>query len=360
MRGLRALVGHPLWLQVALDAAGIALCVAAFGQIADPDVLLHGVWVVLVLEAFMFGLRVTSLRIAVATIATFAYSIGASHPASPVSSSWVTLDLEEWPLMVVIAIVVAIMADRVSTTSKHYAALYRRANTRLLTAQEDERKRLARDVHDGIGQTITAIALTLDAGESMLWSTDEPPSPQTRAALQRAQELAAMALAETRDVALRLRPARIAETGLVASIADLASRAGRPVDVRAGDDLIRPGVLPVDTEVEVYRIVQEALDNSVRHAGATDRWIEVATVDRHLQIAVGDTGPGFDLHEASQSGLGLAGMRERASAIGARLWVRTAPGHGTVVTLDVPMLPSDAWEGRTEEPIQSTSAAASR
>jgi len=353
-------VGHPLWLQFALDATGIALCVAAFGQVLDPDVLLHGVWVVLVLEAFMFGLKVTSVRIAVATIATFAYSIGASHPASPVFTAWVRLDLEEWPLMVVIAIVVAIMADRVSTTSRHYAALYRRANTRLLTAQEDERKRLARDVHDGIGQTITAIALTLDAGESMLWATDEPPSPQTRAALQRAQELAAMALAETREVALRLRPARIAETGLVASISDLASRAGRPVEVRAGDDLVRPGILPVDTEVEVYRIVQEALDNSVRHAGATVRWIEVAVVDRHLQIAIGDAGSGFDLISASHAGLGLAGMRERARAIGARLWVRAAPGHGTVVMLDVPMGSTDAQQARPGESVQSTSAVASR
>ena len=78
--------------------------------------------------------------------------------------------------MVVIAVLVAVMADRVAATSRRYAELYRLASDRLLTAQEDERKRLGRDLHDGVGQTLTAIVLTLDATESSLWAGEQAPS----------------------------------------------------------------------------------------------------------------------------------------------------------------------------------------
>ena len=78
------------------------------------------------------------------------------------------MDFSEWPLMVAISVVVAIMADLLSTSAKRYAVLYRQASDRLHTAHEDERARLARDLHDGVGQTLTAVILTLDAAEAAL------------------------------------------------------------------------------------------------------------------------------------------------------------------------------------------------
>jgi signal transduction histidine kinase len=333
----RGFIGQPVWLQFALDFGGIVLAIAAFGHGYNPDVLLHMVWVVLALEAFAFGLQATSVRIAAATVIVFAYSAIAEGGSTALTASLIDLELDEWPFMVVISIVVAVMADRTTSTSRRYAALYRQANNRLLTAQEDERRRLARDVHDGVGQTITALSLTLDAAESMLWAPSEPPSPLSRGAIRRAQELASTALAEARDVALRLRPARIQETGLVAAVSELATAAGRPVDFHADPELMRPGLLPVDAEVELYRMVQEALGNSVRYAAARHRWITARIVSHWLQIEVGDDGLGFDRSRTSTRGLGLAGMEDRAQALGARLAIHSKPGQGTTVIVGMPL-----------------------
>jgi signal transduction histidine kinase len=331
------LYGRPVKLQVALDVAGIMLSAATFGPWVDPDILLHCVWVVLALEAFLFGLRVSSVRIVLATVFVFVYSALAQGEATPQQAALIDLDLAEWPLMVVISIVVAVMADRLSATSRRYAILYREASGRLLTAQEDERRRLAHDIHDGVGQTMTALTLTLDAAESMLWAGSDAPSVLSRGAVGRAQELAALALEEARDVARRLRPARILETGLVAAIAELAGAVGTPVAVEMDPALVRPGLLPIDTEIEAFRIIQEALSNSARHARADHRWIAAREVAGQLRLEVRDDGIGFNRADAEGAGLGLAGMAERAGAIDGRLTIKSRPRRGTVVTLDIPL-----------------------
>ncbi len=336
----RWLAGEPTWLQAALDLFGLFVIVLTFAQAGDPDFLFHVVWVVLAIEAFLFGLRVTALRIALATGFLLGYELAveaelalAGRPLVPLEFSiW---PVSEWPLMVVISIIVAVMADRLATTGRRYAGLYRRANDRLLSAQEQERRRLARDLHDGVGQTLTALTLTLDAAESLLWAGPEKPPEHARAAIRRAQELAAAALEETRGVAFQLRPARLHETGLVAAISELARMAGRPVEVVAEPRLIRLGLLAPEAEVEAYRIVQEALGNALRHARAERIRIEAGLAGERLVVRVVDDGVGFDPDRVQ--GLGLPGMQERAAAIGAVLAVVSRPGRGTTVTLSIPL-----------------------
>ena len=216
-----------------------------------------------------------------------------------------------------------------------------KASNRLLTAQEDERRRLARDLHDGVGQTLTALTFTLDAAESMLWAGELQPSTLTQSAVGRAQELAALALDETRDVAFRLRPARFAEIGLGAGIQELAATSGVAVEVRIDPELLHPRLLDPDAEMEAYRIVQEALGNAARYAFATRIWIVMETSDGKLQITVGDDGVGFDPNRTTERGLGLAGMSERAILLRADLSIRSAPGSGTTITFSLP-LPSGA------------------
>jgi signal transduction histidine kinase len=321
--------GRPLWLQVALDLIAIGLCTASLEGVSAPEVLLHGVWVILAFDAFAFGLRPTGLRIILATLVVLVYSRNAPG-----------VDLSEWPLMVVIAVVIAVMADRLSSTSRRYASLYRQTSARLVTAQEDERQRMARDLHDGVGQTLTAMTLTLDAAESMLWAGDNPPSELGRTAVRRAQELAAVALEEAHDIALRIRPARLQETGLVAAVSELVARAGGPVDLRVDPALLRRGLLAPATEVEALRIVQEALTNSLRHARAGTRWLAASRIEGLLRLEVGDDGVGFDTAVSRPTGLGLASMADRASLIDGRLYVVSSPGAGTVITLDIPLPPS--------------------
>jgi two-component system sensor histidine kinase UhpB len=207
-----------------------------------------------------------------------------------------------------------------------------------MTAQEDERKRLARDLHDGIGQVLTALTLTLDAAENLMWSGPDQPKPLSRSAILRAQELAATALEETRDVSFRLMPARITESGLAASIRELASAAGRTIETRIDPALIRPGLLDPNVEVEAFRIVQEALGNATRHADAERVGVRVDEVGDELRLEVWDDGVGFR-HGADMAGLGLAGMRERAAMIGGRLIVDSAANNGTRVSLGIRLAP---------------------
>ena len=327
---------HPRRTQVLLDVAFAVTAIAAFGQVWDPDVLFHVIWVILTIEAFLFGLRGTVIRTVIAILLLLLYfNMGTLRgPDAPVLAM---LDLAEWPLMVTIVGIMVILAERVAATSRTYAELYREASDRLVTAQEDERRRLGRDLHDGVGQTLTAVVLTLDAAEAQLWAGPHPPSALGRSALRRAQELAGIALDESRDVAYRLRPDRFVENGLVAATRRLAASAGVPVTVEAEAGLTATNLLDPGMEVHVYRIVQEAMSNAIRHAHARQIEITFEQEGRILMVEIVDDGTGFDLPRQADRGLGLAGMRERAVILRGTLDIKTKPGTGTRIRLSVPM-----------------------
>ena len=225
-RARRSLVGaaaRPRLIQAALDLAAIGFIAIAFTQSAiSAEFLFHCVFVMLVLHAFLFGLRGTLLRIALASIPLLVYAeatlFGLNEPP---------LELTEWPLMFVIAALVAWMADRRNSTSHRYASLFRTASERLITVEEDERRRIAGELHDGVGQVLTALTLTLDAASSTA------DLAVVRKRLGSARSLADTALAGTRDLSHRIRPARLEERGLVAALRDLAAQSGFPVVVRA-------------------------------------------------------------------------------------------------------------------------------
>jgi signal transduction histidine kinase len=313
--------------QSILDGAAIATIVLTFtSTILPPEVMFHIVFVLLTVQAFLFGLRATLLRIAVVSLPLLAYAnaavLGLQEPA---------FDLTEWPLMFVIAVLVAWMADRVDTTAKRYASLFRRASERLLTVEEDERRRIALELHDGVGQVLTAMTLTLDAA-------DGSHGPQATAQrVGSARRMAETALAEVRHLAHRMRPARLEERGLTAAIRDLAGQSGFPVRVHVDPQLDpTPSLEPTQT-VGVYRIVQEALANAARHSGAAVAHVSLGLNDRHLLVVVSDEGRGFDPDAAVDPGIGIAGMYERAELLGGRLSIQSAAGRGTRVTLDLPV-----------------------
>ena len=323
-----------------LNVAIVLLIVATFVNWADPDVLLDALWVVLAIGAFVFGFRMTVVRIAIVLAVKVVYLTWSA------TSKGVPLDLEvveltEWPLVVTISLIVALMADRVSGLAGRYAALYRQASERLVTAHEEERARLARDLHDGLGQTLTAALLTIDAAAAGLGdpAAASPPvaSASAQATIARARALVAAALDEARDVAARLRPLRIHEIGLGAAIKKLAASAGTPVDARFRARTLPPGVMEPERQIDAYRIVQEALSNATRHSRATHIWIKASVDGPDVVLEVGDDGAGFR-RPPLPVGLGLAGMEERAAILGGRLTIRTEEGKGTIVTLVVPQV----------------------
>jgi signal transduction histidine kinase len=324
------------WRLVALDLVAACLAAGTFLQGGEPDLLFHAIWLVLVIEAFWYGLRVSVVRIAIVAALVIGYSF--LEDASGLRPLEVPdLLFTEWPLMFAIIVLVAIMADRVTSANRDIASLERRTHDQLVTAREDERRRLSGDLHDGLGQTLTALVLNLDAVESSIDQEGAATTPAAREALHRAQEIAGLALEETRDVARRLRPARMRQIGLANAIRELAAHAGRPVEVEFDPRLATPDLLAVDDEMEVYRIVQEAVANAVRHASANRISIGIrAARGGRLLIEVADDGIGFDPRRIGDDGLGLHGMGARAESIGGTLRIESHDGLGTRIRLLVP------------------------
>jgi signal transduction histidine kinase len=321
----------PRFVQSLLDVAAIGFIVLAYtSTVISAEFLFHCVFVLLVLHAFLFGPRDTLLRVGLASIPLLVYAdaraFGLNEPP---------IELTEWPLMFVIAVLVAWMAERRNSTSRRYAALFRRASERLLTVEEDERRRIAGELHDGVGQVLTALTLTLDAAES------EPDGAVARRHVATARTMADTALGATRDLSHRIRPARLEERGLVAAVRDLASQSGFPVVVQADEDAAGDlRLLGATATVEVYRIIQEALANAAHHSGAQRARVSVVRQDGRLTVVVADEGRGFDAAEISESGIGLAGMMERSRLLGGQLTIESAPGAGTRVMVSLPIAPA--------------------
>jgi signal transduction histidine kinase len=207
---------------------------------------------------------------------------------------------------------------------------------RLMSVQEEERRRIARDIHDHVGQQITALRMNLE-------SIRATGSPDARlvAAAERAARVAEELDRSIDALARELRPAALDHLGLTAAVENLvrgwSERFGVPVEFR---NAVNEGLrVSADAEANLYRITQEALHNIYKHAKASVVRVTLSHADGHLQLVIQDDGRGFspvDMHQTSIGGLGLESMRERASLIGGQLVVRSAWGHGTTVMVRVP------------------------
>jgi signal transduction histidine kinase len=211
------------------------------------------------------------------------------------------------------------------------ARLYERS--RELSVVE-ERNRLARDLHDAVVQTLFSVVLTADAAALLV----ERDPAGAKLELERLRVLAQDALRELRSLVFELRPADLEAEGLATTLrkhAEVLSRVhGLPVDVGI------EGELDVDPAgaVAVFRIVQEALNNALRHASAGAITVSVGPSDGGLVARVTDDGAGFDPDAPGVRGrrLGLTSMEERAAALGGTLRIESAPGRGTTVVLELP------------------------
>ncbi|MCC3761710.1 GAF domain-containing sensor histidine kinase [Glycomyces sp. TRM65418] len=213
------------------------------------------------------------------------------------------------------------------------ARLYERS--RELTVVE-ERNRLARELHDAVMQRLFSLRLSARAACKLV---DTDPGAAV-ARLGEVEALAAEAITELRGVIVELRPADLDVHGLVETLRRHVALLDRLHDTEVAFEVRSPVDLSRDGEVEVLRLVQEALGNAFRHAKAAHVRIMIAS-DR---IEIADDGVGFDAAEAATRGLGLLSMRERAKALGGDLDLATAPGEGTVVTLRLDSAPDDESE----------------
>ncbi|MFN8205065.1 MAG: HAMP domain-containing sensor histidine kinase [Solirubrobacteraceae bacterium] len=207
----------------------------------------------------------------------------------------------------------------------------RASSRRAVEAQEAERIRIARELHDDIGQTLTATAIEAERAAGA--GTDERSE-----ALRRAATAVRESLDDVRRIARELRPEALDDLGLVNALISLCRRvsaqSGVRVAIHAAESL---PPLPPETEVVVYRVAQESLTNVIRHSGARTADVALDAGDGSLTLTVRDDGAGLAPGGDPERGTGIAGMRERALLAGGRLALRSRSGLGTEVELRIPL-----------------------
>ncbi|SEG62856.1 Histidine kinase-, DNA gyrase B-, and HSP90-like ATPase [Thermomonospora echinospora] len=212
-----------------------------------------------------------------------------------------------------------------------------RSRERILATREEERRRLRRDLHDGLGPTLASLAMSLDAARLTLARDPGKVEPL----LAELRDRLATSIGDIRDLVYGLRPPALDDLGLEAAIKSLADRCAGRVDVRFDGD---PDGLPAAVEVAAYRIVQEALTNIARHSRASTALVLLHRTDE-LHITVADSGVG--LPATLRAGVGLNSMRERAAELGGSFTIMPRGGGGTLVTARLPLtVPA----GRPEDP----------
>ena len=224
------------------------------------------------------------------------------------------------------------LAVRAATAVELSQRVSRDAIRRVVEAQENERARLARELHDETGQALTSVLLGLKSLD------DRVETAEGRTAVAELRELVVSTLQDVRRLAVELRPAALDDFGLVPAIERLrdlvTEQSGISVEVRSeiGDQRLSP-----ETETTLYRIAQEALTNVVKHADARSVRMRLSRSGNRIVLVVQDDGSGFEPESVRDGGVGLLGMRERIALVGGRLTIESTEGAGTMLTAEVPI-----------------------
>jgi signal transduction histidine kinase len=243
--------------------------------------------------------------------------------------------------------------ENLYTALQEKEALRAQLLKRTITAQEEERARLSRELHDEIGQVLTAVQLGLDRLARTLAAGDTA----TREQLARVQTLITQALTDLRHVVAALRPGVLDPLGLVPALGWVADHTLRPLGLQVTMETSGlSGRLPGELEVILFRIAQEAMNNVARHSQASHLLIRLAQTNGQVTMTLADDGVGFDpalvtaVPEQSR-GVGLASMQERAALAGGQVLIESAPGRGTQIQAIVPVPPRPAQAAAAEEPV---------
>jgi two-component system sensor histidine kinase UhpB len=206
----------------------------------------------------------------------------------------------------------------------------RRSGKLVLRAQEEERRRVARDLHDEVNQSLTAILLRLEA------LAQDTPAERLEEVVE-LKRLATQAMDELLNLARQLRPTALDDHGLVpaieAQVQSFGERSGIQARLETSGD---PTFLDEEKQTVIYRVAQEALANAARHAHAQTVNLALHIAGEAAELRLRDDGVGFDPLASRQDGLGLDGMVERARLVGGELDLRSSPGAGTELTLRIP------------------------
>jgi len=197
--------------------------------------------------------------------------------------------------------------------------------TTIIDVQEEERKRLSRNLHDGIGQNLYSHLITINR---LLSEMDHP-------LLEQMQKEATQLIEEIRDISWELRPSVLDDLGLVPAIRSFLTRFSENYQMDVYFDCVLSRRLDISIELTIYRIIQEALTNIRKYAEVTEAAVTIREIDQTVRVMIEDKGKGFDMLTQSR-GVGLFSMDERARAVGGEISILTSPGKGTKIILEVP------------------------
>jgi signal transduction histidine kinase len=210
-------------------------------------------------------------------------------------------------------------------------------SAKLVEAQEAERRKISRELHDEVGQTLGA--LLVDFGRLSSSLSDSPP--ETREQVDRMKSVAERSVHSVRNLALLLRPSMLDDLGLAAALEWQGRETSRTskTEVEVHADQV-PDNLPDEYSVTIYRLVQEALSNAARHSEARNARVNVSTAAGRIVVEVTDDGKGFDAQHVR--GVGILGMEERVRRLGGKLAIESQPGRGSTVRAELPLEPTSS------------------
>lgn len=216
----------------------------------------------------------------------------------------------------------------------------------LIAGQEEERKRLSRELHDGLGQMLTGIKLQVEGFETHLNRSAGTEDPLTRKRLQLLKDLIAQTISETRSISNDLMPSVLSDFGIIPALKMLAETAvanqlkgtGPASDIRFETNL-PTGRLDRQVEISLYRITQEAVTNAIRHGKPSQISIDLIERENYLHLVVTDDGNGFSIQRLKEPygpSQGIHNMQERTKLLNGRFKIRSAPGKGTKLFVSIP------------------------
>ena len=241
-------------------------------------------------------------------------------------------------VMILVVVLLTSQADRLHERN----LLLRSYSRQLVQAQEIERRHLARELHDEVGQALTAAKINLQTEMGEGGASISPRLHETVAILERL-------LGQVRQISLDLRPSMLDDLGLIAALRSVLDERARRASIEvqfSGHDV--PENLDAEIQTTCFRIIQEAITNVVRHARATRVDVDLRCEKGKLRLLIRDNGIGFDLGpaQAQTTGLGLIGITERAALVGGRARIISSPGKGTTIDVVLPLTLRDERASR--------------
>ena len=312
----------PLFWRVFGTNAGVlllAFLALAFAPVTVAVPLTVGELIVLVAGLLaLLAINLLLLRPAFRPLDDLAATMRGHDPLSPGTRARV----QGGPKVATLARTFNEMLDRLESERRESAR-------RALLVQEGERERIARELHDEVGQTLTGVMLQVEGLAARIPDDLREPLDELR-------ETARQGIEDVRRIASQLRPEALEDLGLPSALAALAAGFGEQAKVRVQRRLERGLALSQEQELVTYRVAQEALTNVARHAHATEVQLRLERTDGQMVLTVRDDGLGLP-PQAPRTSHGIRGMRERAMLVGARLDITRPPNGGTQVQLSIPL-----------------------